>query len=312
MTVARRGFKGLVGILPRRRAPVAEMASDLGYDAAMAERLRQGGLGRVPVDEQRPVAGLIGEALADLTQVTGRLAGQVGLVVLAHSVTMLAPGGCDPVAAALDAVGLDAVPRLAISGQPCAILHFAVARAAALLGSLPPGRGVLVIGADKAWRDQDRLFFGSAMGDCVIVGLLTAAGASHQVLASASLSRIVACDGEDSPSDAIGRFRDISPFHLRDTVQSCLADAGCQLSDLAWIAPHTPHHAMWDTMCAALRFPRERVLTHLLAETGHLNSNDSFFHYLQAAADGLVRRGDLVLLVNPGFGGTWGCTLMRR
>jgi len=308
---ARPGFTGLVGVLPPRRPAVATLARDLGLDHALIERLGQGGLRHIPVDAPRPLAALVTEALKELARQTGSLSDQVALVLLAHSVTWLAPGGCDPLTGALEAVGLASVPRIFLSGQPCAIFHFALNRALDLLGDLPAGQGILVIGADKAWRDEDRFFFGSAMGEGVVAGVLTAQAASHRLLGTGSQSLVVACQGEDSPAEAIARFRAMSPLQLRQVVERVLAEAGHRIDDLAWIAPHTPYLAMWDTMCAVLRFPRERVLTRLLPETGHLNSNDSVYHYLRAANEGIVRPDDLVLLVNPGFGGTWGCTLIQ-
>ena len=69
---------------------------------------------------------------------------------------------------------------------------------------------------------------------------------------------------------------------------------------------------IWDTVAELLRFPRERIMTDYLNETGHLNSNDSFVHYIRAVDEGKIQDGDLVLLINPAFGGTRGCTLILR
>ncbi|WP_371821593.1 3-oxoacyl-[acyl-carrier-protein] synthase III C-terminal domain-containing protein [Catellatospora sp. IY07-71] len=68
---------------------------------------------------------------------------------------------------------------------------------------------------------------------------------------------------------------------------------------------------MWDTVANLLRYPRERIVTDFIRHTGHLSSNDTFVHYHRARMDRRVDDGDLVLLVNPGFGGSQGCTLIR-
>jgi len=69
---------------------------------------------------------------------------------------------------------------------------------------------------------------------------------------------------------------------------------------------------MWDPIAKILRFPREKILTEYMEQTGHLNSNDSYVHYIRAVNEGKIKEGDLALLVNPGFGGTRGSTLIMR
>jgi 3-oxoacyl-[acyl-carrier-protein] synthase-3 len=68
---------------------------------------------------------------------------------------------------------------------------------------------------------------------------------------------------------------------------------------------------IWDIVSELLRFPRSKIMTDYIEDTGHLNSNDSFVHYARAVTDSRLRPGDIALLVNPGFGGTRGCTALR-
>ena len=83
------------------------------------------------------------------------------------------------------------------------------------------------------------------------------------------------------------------------------------LNDIKYIFPHTPYTQIWDIMAKILDYPRERIWTNYIEETGHLNSNDSFYHYLKAIEQRIVKKDDVVLLLNNGFGGSRGSTILK-
>ena len=149
------------------------------------------------------------------------------------------------------------------------------------------------------------------MGDAAIAGVLVKNTDHHVILASITDTYVRAFSGELSPTEAIAGFRAANPNAIRKSAESCLSAAGVQLNDLKWLVPHTPNTPLWTAVAELMRLPQERILTDYIGETGHLNSNDSFAHYLRAIEEGKLAKGDLALLVNPGFGGSRGCTIMR-
>ena len=304
------GFEHLEMVVPATSRSVFSLLDDSVDAAAERERLERHGLSRVPVATGSTTAMLMSEAISlVLAQVTAPHE-RVGLVMLVHSLSFPAASGADFVDACLDRHGLHRVPAVAVSGQPCAILHQAVALAGCLLRN-SPAKGVLVVGADVANNDSERVFFGSAMGDAAIAGLLVANASRHQVLATFTDTDIYAWEGELSPPEAIDRFRTANPLAIRTAILTCVASAGMHLGDLAMIVPHTPNRLIWDAVAALLKMPRNFIRDDGITQTGHLNSNDAFIHYLRFHQAGDLKRGDIALLVNPGFGGTRGCTLMR-
>jgi 3-oxoacyl-[acyl-carrier-protein] synthase-3 len=205
---------------------------------------------------------------------------------------------------------LQHIPKLAVSGQPCSVIHFVVQLAGAWLEAVPEG-DVLVLGVDKARSAEERVFFGSTMGDAAIAMLITRRAARHRVMACISQTYSLTFAGENSPPEDIARFRQENPHRIRMAVQQALAEAGMQLGDVSYIIPHTPYTLIWDVTAELLRFPRERILTDYLSETGHLNSNDVFVHFERALREGKISSGQIVVLISPGFGGTRGCTIIR-
>jgi 3-oxoacyl-[acyl-carrier-protein] synthase-3 len=198
-----------------------------------------------------------------------------------------------------------------ISGQPCAVLHSAIQLARIWLSGLPLEAAVLVIGVDVANHPEERFFFNSAMGDAAIAGVLTQTATNHLILASITETHVMACSGEFSEGVAISRFRAENPTAIRTVIEHCIAVAGVELDKIVLIVPHTPNNSLWTAVAELLRFPRERILTDYIGETGHMNSNDSFVHFLRAIHEHRLVGGDLALLVNPGFGGTRSCTLLQ-
>ena len=306
------GFEQIVYEMPTQLVNVDILARKAGFGDDTIARLHTGGLRRVPVGNGTPLPHLVRRAIDQLTTSIPDLSDRTYGVVFAHSIPILAPADVSFLALCLDDYHLDAIPRVAVSGQPCAILHFAVQLAGYWLEEAPNAHGVLLIGADQAYSAGERIFFGSAMGDVAVAGFVTRKAIRNQVLASVSQCEVIAYEGELSPKKDIARFRQQSPFYIRNAIETCLLRGGIELDDLTYIVPHTPYTMIWDTMAELLRFPRERILTDYLYETGHLNSNDSFVHYVRAVREGQIKDGDLALLVNPAFGGTRGCTLIRR
>lgn len=306
------GFAHLACQFPDRRVSVEALARECGYDDVMVTRLRDGGLHSVPVAGSGELPALVRGAVARLADAVPDLSARVGAVVFAHSIPTLAPEDLPFLDLCLGNLRPLGAPRVAVSGQPCAVMHLAVRLAGALLNEIAVGQGVLLLGADSAPSACERIFFGSAMGDVAVAGLVTRDAPHDRVLASLSHSEIIAVAGELSPEADINRFRSANPFLIREIIQSCVAAAGVSLRKVALIVPHTPYTQIWDMLATLLSFPRERILTDYIGETGHLNSNDSFAHYIRAVQEGRIESGALALLVNPGFGGTRGCTLMRR
>ncbi len=305
------GFEHLIGVVPETRLSVAELVRETGGDDGVLDATLENGLREVPVAIGKTTATLAAEAVARLLSDRPDLRERMAAVILAHSLPVPVPPGMDLLAPSMLAIGRESLPSLALTGQPCAILHGAVQTARTWLSGLRPGSGVLVIGADVPNRSDERLFFNSAMGDAAVAGLLTCDATRHRILASTSDTQVVAYSGALSLPDAVTRFRASNPAAIRSSIERCLDAAGIGIGDVRLVIPHTPNRGLWSAVADIMRLPRERFYIDPIAQTGHMNSNDSFVNYLRAIKEGRLGDGDVALLVNPGFGGTRGCTIMR-
>jgi 3-oxoacyl-[acyl-carrier-protein] synthase-3 len=303
------GIDGIAVALPPGQL-VSDLAGVVGLSADAASALRSNGLSTVPVAETGP---FIDFALQSVDRILAEFPdarADICIFLLAHSAPLLTPGDGNVLADLIDRAGLGSAISFVFAGQPCAVLHTAVHWALSALDDRVDG-SALVVGADRANHPDERFFFGSAMGDASIALLLGRRSDRARIVGGYQHTELHASEGEWSPPSAIAAFRERNPLLIRFGIERCLEQAGCRLEDLAAIVPHTPYLSIWDTVARLLRYPRERIVTDYIADTGHLSSNDSFVHFHRATLDGRINPGDLVLLVNPGFGGSRGFTLIQ-
>lgn len=303
------GIDGMAVTLPALQ-PVDDLVVAAGLGSDRAKTLRDNGLLAVPVAEPGAFVDFAVRSVEALFAEHPQERPRVRLVLLAHSSPLLCPGDTDLLGALLEHAGLRGAVCFAFAGQPCAVLHTALQWGLDALRDTDED-AALVLGVDRANHPAERLFFGSAMGDASVALLLGRGLERRRIVGAYQDTELHASEGEWSAPAAIQAFRRRNPLLIRSAIEACLERAGHCLDDLAAIVPHTPYLGIWDAMAGLLRYPRHRILTDYIAETGHLSSNDSFVHYHRAQLDGRVRPGDLVLLVNPGFGGSRGCTLIR-
>ena len=171
-------------------------------------------------------------------------------------------------------------------------------------------RSVLVIGADKAYSDRERIFFGTVMSDAAVALLISNECEEHCILASHVHTNIIAPYGENSDDGDIKRFRAVNVQMMREAIRVCTEKAGLDEAD--YYVPHTSNSRFWDAVSELCRTDRRRFLDGGIKLTGHMNSHDSFYHYITLCNEGIITKGKTAMLINPGFGGSQGCTLIRR
>lgn len=258
--------------------------------------MRNIGLSRIPTDNDRMLSDMIAQVYRQIAKKPDRIliAHSLPFVRVDHTAAM--PCGDD-------------VPTYYLSGTPCAIMHKAVEVGCGMLHS-GGCRSVLIIGADKAYCDEERLFFGTIMGDGVVAVLLEDGAHTDAILASNVSTTVIASDGENSDPDSIMRFRRSNAALVVQCIRKCMNKAGVDYVD--HYVTHTSNRTFWDMVAPLCREPRGKFLDDNICNTGHMNSHDSFYHYLYWCEQGVIKPGETAMLVNPGFGGTQGCTLIRR
>lgn len=280
-------------VLGSRKTRIEELTED----DEVQQTIRSNGLREVCIDNDRIVKSMIEEVFC-------RFQEKPDYIILAHSLPYLLGNSCL-------CEDMMKIPLINLSGTPCCIMHQAVLNAISLIRS-EKYKKVLIIGVDKCYINYERIFFGTAMSDSA-VGIMLSGGADENIICGTKVNTyIIASNGVYSDEKAIAKFRGGNPTFIRNVISECLHDHNYSFSDLDYVVCHTSNRGIWDQVSALTRMVRDKFLDINISKTGHMNSNDSFFHYLDFVNRGIIKSGQLVALVNPGFGGSQGCTLIKR
>lgn len=271
---------------------VEEIASF--YDTNRHKDMHKIGLSKVPTDNHRLLFDMIEDAYKNILQ-------RPDCILIAHSLPFIRRTNGD-------FQHDERIPVFYLSGLPCAIMHKAVEIACKFIHA-NIYKKVLVIGADKAYSDAERVFFGTIMGDGVVAVLLGESAQEHLILSSEISTTIIASDGENSSEEDILHFRSMNALLMRGAIERCRKKAG--ITEIDHFVTHTSNRMFWDTMSILMRCSRKKFMDSNIQNTGHMNSHDSFLHYFYYYEQGKIKKGENVMLINPGFGGTQGCTLIK-
>ncbi|KAA2215089.1 beta-ketoacyl-ACP synthase III [Teichococcus oryzae] len=277
------------GIRQRHLAAPGQMASDLGAFAAR-EALEQAGIDAGAVDGI-----IVATATPDAVfpSTAARLQAKLGIT----------QGFAFDVAAA------------------CTGFVYALSVADAMIRA-GQARCVLVVGAEvfsrlMDWTDRGTcVLFGDGAG-AVLLRAAEAAEAGDRGVLSCHLHAdgrhgdILQVEGTPGLLRMAGRdvFRH-AVSKLAAVVDEALAANNLSTSDVAWLVPHQANLRIIDAMGRKLGLPAERVV---VAVDRHANTSAASIPLAlaEAARDGRINRGDLVLMEAIGGGLTWGAALAR-
>lgn len=188
---------------------------------------------------------------------------------------------------------------------------------------------VLVIGSETFsrildWNDRSTcVLFGDGAGALVLEAAEAAGTIADRGVLAASLrsdgshKEKLYVDGGPSTTGTVGHLRmegrevfKHAVGMITDVIEATFSQAGITADDLDWFVPHQANKRIIDASAKKLGIAEEKVVI-----TVNLHGNTSAasvpLALAIAAADGRIKRGDLVLLEAMGGGFTWGAVLVR-
>jgi 3-oxoacyl-[acyl-carrier-protein] synthase-3 len=190
-------------------------------------------------------------------------------------------------------------------------------------------RSALVIGAETFsrildWTDRTTcVLFGDGAGAVVLTSAESAAGKGDRGVLSTHLFSdgryhdALYVDGGPSSTMTTGYLRmegrevfRHAVVKLAEAVDAAIAANGVTGTDIDWLVPHQANRRIIDGMGHRLGLPPEKVV---LTIDRHANTSAASIPLAlaEAANDGRIRPGHLVLLEAMGGGFTWGSALVR-
>ncbi|QBI20705.1 3-oxoacyl-ACP synthase [Egibacter rhizosphaerae] len=333
------GIVGTAGYLPQRWMAASELAEASGIpEDVLVERFGLRGKHIAAPDEH--VSDLSVAAAQRLLAETGVDAAAIGAVVYFgstwkdHAVWQAAPRIAEQLGCGVTfALELDYVS----CGTPVALR---VCRD--LLAAEPDLGTVLAVAASRESYLLDyaneRARFMFNFGDGAVAGLLASEPAGlpwrGEVLGSATLTdgsfsmdvKVPAGGSVEPPShesvdagrhtldvpdpqDMKERLDPVSLPRFLEVAEQALGRSGADLADIDVLCGIHMKRSIHEAIATKLGVDTERAM--YLDDTGHMSGVDPLFGLDRAARRGVVRDGDLVLLLAAGTGYTWAATVVR-
>jgi 3-oxoacyl-[acyl-carrier-protein] synthase-3 len=187
----------------------------------------------------------------------------------------------------------------------------------------------LVIGAETFsrildWTDRTTcVLFGDGAGALVLEARDEAGTVDDRGILSTSLrsdgshKTKLYVDGGPSTTGTVGflRMEGREVFKhavgmITDVVEDAFAKAGLGVSDLSWFVPHQANKRIIDASARKLGVDPAKVVV-TVDRHGNTSAASVPLALAEAAGDGRIRRGNLVMLEAMGGGFTWGAVLLR-
>ncbi|WP_157014657.1 beta-ketoacyl-ACP synthase III [Mesorhizobium xinjiangense] len=190
-------------------------------------------------------------------------------------------------------------------------------------------RRVLVIGSETFsrildWSDRSTcVLFGDGAGALVLEAAEGEGTIADRGLLAASLRSDGAhkeklyVDGGPSTTGTVGHLRmegrevfKHAVAMITDVIESTFSQAGITADDLDWFVPHQANRRIIDGSARKLGIAEEKVVV-TVDKHGNTSAASVPLALCEAARDGRIKKGDLVLLEAMGGGFTWGAVLLR-
>lgn len=255
----------------------------------------------------------------------GADADEVDLIVLATAT----PDRTFPATATTVQAGLGVTGGCAFDVQAvCAGFIFALAIADSFL-KVGQSKCALVIGAETFsrildWTDRSTcVLFGDGAGALLLRAVEGGDGVGARGVISTHLHTdgrhrdLLFVDGGPSSTQTVGHLRMSGREVFRHAVVLLAAAAnealvanGLEVGDIDWLVPHQANKRIMDATARKLGFPPDRIVCTV---DRHANTSAASIPLAlaEAASDGRIQEGQLVLLEGMGGGFAWGSAMVR-
>ncbi|HVY20229.1 MAG TPA: beta-ketoacyl-ACP synthase III [Bauldia sp.] len=187
----------------------------------------------------------------------------------------------------------------------------------------------LVVGAETFsrildWTDRTTcVLFGDGAG-AVVLGRSEQAGTmadrgllSSHLRSDGRYKDKLYVDGGPSSTGTVGHLRmegrevfKHAVAKVSDVIEDAFAATGFTAADIDWFVPHQANVRIIDATAVKFGIPSEKVIR-TVARHGNTSAASIPLALAEAATDGRIKQGDLLLLEAMGGGFTWGSAILR-
>lgn len=205
-------------------------------------------------------------------------------------------------------LGISNASVIGLGQQGCSSLFSAIRVGRDILISENNVKNVLCVSSDVFPDNAIREVIYNVLSDGAGSVLLTKDSNVNKIIAISQVTKGYYWDGDLRQNELIASYFPTA----RNIISDTLKKANLKIEDIDILIPHNVSMRSWDILLELIGFPKQRFFGQNIAKNGHSIGADNIINLKDAIDSKLIKKGDLVLMFNFGFGVNWSCIILEH
>lgn len=205
-------------------------------------------------------------------------------------------------------LGISNASVIGLGQQGCSSLFSAIRVGRDMLISEDNVKNVLCVSSDVFPDKAIREVIYNVLSDGAGAVLLTKHTSVNKIIAISQITKGYYWDGDLRQNELIASYFPTAKNIILDTLKK----ANLKIADIDILIPHNVSMRSWDILLELIDFPKQKFYGQNIAKNGHSIGADNIVNLKDAIDSRKIKKGDLVLMFNFGFGVNWSCIILEH
>ena len=190
----------------------------------------------------------------------------------------------------------------------CASIFAALRVARAMIHAEDDLDTVLCVSADKFPAGHPRDLIYNVVSDGASAALVRRGAQRNRILECAQVTKGALWDSGSLENEIVAAYFPTA----KSLIERTLAKAGLTIDDIALVIPHNVSTRSWEILGKLIGCPADRIYTRNIRCAGHTIASDNLLNLRTASDEGMIGKGDKVLMFTFGYGLNWSCMILEH
>lgn len=205
-------------------------------------------------------------------------------------------------------LGISNASVIGLGQQGCSSLFSAIRVGRDILVSEDNVKNVLCVSSDVFPDNAIREVVYNVLSDGAGAVLLTKDSNVNKIIVISQITKGYYWDGDLRQNELIASYFPTA----RNIISDTLKKADLKIEDIDILIPHNVSMRSWDILLELIGFPKKRFYGQNIAKNGHSIGADNIINLKDAIDSKIIKKDDLVLMFNFGFGVNWSCIILEH
>ena len=205
------------------------------------------------------------------------------------------------------ALGLKNVPSLTLSEQGCSGLLSTINLAFNYLNSSEKG-SVLCLAGDCLLPFMDREIIYNLMSDASCGFVVQSNSPKNKILSFHQIAHSYYWNTPEKENEILASYFPMS----QRVISEALKKINLSIGDIDWFVPNNVSSRSWQILGRLLKIPEDKIWTDNIKLIGHTISCDHIINLFEMERQGVLKKGNKIVLFTFGFGASWTCMVIEH